>query len=250
MYFIKAQPSAAAPAPPLIVVVNGLVDQIPDSYSVDDMSVDIEELFGRFRQWLALHLTIFANNTERVAAIKYVLSGTSFQWFNDIAAANMPSTLDELQRYTFAKFTIAKTRLEWKKELEQCKYIPGTSNLPMINKFQLYCSKLQWPLAVQIEKFVHILPMPFRQFVVSKAHHMFAEVTDLVRTYQELIKVDSVSHVFKNVLFNDVTLCNKSHKSLECPSLRSIIEMEVSSSVSPNSSSSDSHSCSPTCDYG
>ncbi len=93
--------------------------------------------------------------------------------------------------------------------------------------------------------------MPLRQFVVSRAHLTFAEVTDSDRTYQELIEVDSVSHVFKNVSFNDVgcTLFNKSHKSLECPSLRSIIETEVSSSVSPNSSSSDSCSHSPTRDY-
>ncbi len=40
---------------------------------------------------------------------------------------------------------------------------------------------------------------------------------------------------------------NEPHKSLDCPSLHSIIEMEVSSSSSPNdsSSSSDSHSRSP-----
>ncbi len=36
-------------------------------------------------------------NTEKVAAIKYVLSGTALQWLNGIAAANMPATLSELQ---------------------------------------------------------------------------------------------------------------------------------------------------------
>ncbi len=60
--------------------------------------------------------------------------------------------------------------------------------------------------------------------------------------------------MFKNITFSDVggTLCNESHKSLDCPSLRSIIEMEVSSSASPNdsSSSSDSRSHSPNHDYG
>ncbi len=52
--------------------------------------------------------------------------------------------------------------------------------------------------------------MPLRQFVVSKAHPTFAEVTESVKTYQELIEVDTVSHVFKNVSFNNVgcTLCN------------------------------------------
>ncbi len=59
-----SQPPAAVPAPPLVVVVNGLADLIPDSYSGDDMSVDIEEFFGRFRHWLALHQNRFANKAE------------------------------------------------------------------------------------------------------------------------------------------------------------------------------------------
>ncbi len=107
-----------------------------------------------------------------------------------------------------------------------------------------------------MEKFVRILPMQLRQFVVSRAHATFAEVTESVKTFQELIEVDTVSHVFTNVTFSDVgcTLCNESHISLDCPSLRSIIEMEMemSSSANPNdsSSSSDSRSCSPNRDYG
>ncbi len=59
----------------------------------------------------------------------------------------------------------------------------------MINKFQLYCGKLQWPLPVQIETFVRIFPMQLRQFVVSGAHITFAEVTESVKTFQELIEV-------------------------------------------------------------
>ncbi len=94
--------------------------------------------------------------------------------------------------------------------------------------------------------FVRILPMQLCQFVVSRAHANIAEVTEYVRTFQELIEVDTVSHVFKNITFRDVgcTLCNESHKSLDCPSLHSIIQMEVSSSASPNDSSSSSDSCS------
>ncbi len=107
----------------------------------------------------------------------------------------MPATVNNLQCDLFAKFRIAKTRIEWKKELEKCKYIPGTSTLPMINKFQLYCGKLQWPLPAQIEMFVCILPMQLRQFVVSSAHGTFAEVSESVKTFQELIEVDTVSHV-------------------------------------------------------
>ncbi len=80
--------------------------------------------------------------------------------------------------------------------MEKCKYIPGTSTLPIINKFQLYCGKLQWPLFVQIEKFVHILPMQLRQFVVSRAHTTFAEVTESIKIFQELIEVDIVQEYY------------------------------------------------------
>ncbi len=45
----------AAPVAPIVVVVNSLADLLPDSYSGDDKSVDIEECLGRFRQWLGLH---------------------------------------------------------------------------------------------------------------------------------------------------------------------------------------------------
>ncbi len=55
----------------------------------------------------------------------------------------------------------------------------------MIHKFQLYCGKLQWPLPVQIKKFVRILPMQLRQFIVSRAHATFVEVTEYVKTFQE-----------------------------------------------------------------
>ncbi len=60
----------------------------------------------------------------------------------------------------------------------------------MLNKFHVICNKLNWPVAVQIEKFVRILIMNLRQFVVSRAHDDFAEVALLVKTYQELIEVD------------------------------------------------------------
>ncbi len=242
-----------AAAPPVVVVVDGIADLLPDSYSGDDTSVDIEEFFARYRQCLGIHNNRFANSPEQVAAIKYVLSGTALQWFNDIPVANMPATVNNLQLDLFAKFRIARTRLEWQKELEKCKYIPGTSTLPMINKFQLYCGKLQRPLPVQIEMFVRILPIQLLQFVVSRANATFTEVTESVQTFQELTEVDTVTHVFKNITFSEVgcTLCNESHKSLDCPSLHSMIEMEVSSSASPNDSSSSSDSCSrsPTHDF-
>ncbi len=197
----QLQAVPAAPASPVVVVVNGLADLITDSYSGDDTSIEIEEFFGRYMQWLWINQNRLANNAEQIAAVKYVLSGTALQWFNTIPAGNMPATVNNLQWDLLAKFRIFKTRLEWKKVLEKCKYIPGISTLPMINKFQLYCGKLQWPLPVEIEKFVHILPMQLRQFVVSRAHATFVEVAESVRTYQELIQIDTVSHVFKNCIF-------------------------------------------------
>ncbi len=190
-FFVKmAQQPVAAPPLLNMVVVNGLADLLPDSYS-GDMSTDIEEFFRRYRHCLNIHQTRFENNSEKVAAIKYVLSGTALQWFNEILAANIHATVNDLQHDLLAKFRIAKTRQEWKKEIEQCKYVPGNSTLPMINKFQLICRKSQWPLPVQIEKFVRIIPMNLRQFVVCRAHLTFAEVSASVKTYQELIEVDS-----------------------------------------------------------
>ncbi len=56
------QEPVAAPAPPVVLVVNGLADLVPDSYTGDDMSVNIEECFGRFRQWLGLHQNRFGTN--------------------------------------------------------------------------------------------------------------------------------------------------------------------------------------------
>ncbi len=76
----------------------------------------MEEFFVRYRQWLGIHNNRFNNAAEQVAAIKNVLSGTALRWFNDIPAANMPATVNNLQRDLFAKFRIAKTRVEWKKE--------------------------------------------------------------------------------------------------------------------------------------
>ncbi len=38
-----------AVTPPVVEVVNGLADLLPDSYSGDDTSVDIEEFFARYR---------------------------------------------------------------------------------------------------------------------------------------------------------------------------------------------------------
>ncbi len=123
----------------------------------------------------------------------------------------------------------------------------------MLNRSQVIYNKLNWPIGIQVEKFVRILRMNLYQFVVSRAHDDFTEVALSVKTYQQLIKVDALSHIFKNVSFEDdgCTLCHKPQTSLECPSLISIIEMEVSSSITigdRSSSNSENQSRSPACD--
>ncbi len=91
-----------------VVVVNGLADLLPDSYSGDDLSIDIKEFFGRYWQWLKIHQNRFVNNTERVDAVKYVLSGRAVQWFNDIPTANMSATVNDLQHDHFACLRLLK----------------------------------------------------------------------------------------------------------------------------------------------
>ncbi len=95
--------------PPVVVVINGLAYLLPDSYSGDGTSIDIERFFARYRQWLGIHNNRFENAAEQVTVIKYVLCGIALQWFNDIPAANMPANVNNLQRDLFAKFIIAKT---------------------------------------------------------------------------------------------------------------------------------------------
>ncbi len=55
--------------------------------------------------------------------------------------------------------------------------------------------------------------MQLRQFVVSRDHTTFAEVTESVKTFQELIEVDTVSHVFKNVTFSDRYMSHSNYNS-------------------------------------
>ncbi len=100
-------------APPVVVVVNGLAELLPDSYTQGRYLSRRQRVFARYRQWLRIQNNRFNNAAEQVATVKYVLSGTVLQWFNDIPAATMPATVNNLQHDLFAKFRIAKTRLEW-----------------------------------------------------------------------------------------------------------------------------------------
>ncbi len=128
---------------------------------------------------VTLHNDRFNDDAAKVAPIKYILSGTALKWYIDLPLGGMPATLNNLQHDFFAKFRVAKTRHEWTKELDKYKYVPGTNSLTMINKFHVDWAKLQWPLPVQIVKFVRILPMNLRQFFVSRAHFTFADVEQI-----------------------------------------------------------------------
>ncbi len=68
-----------AAAPPVVLVVNGLANLLPDSYSGNHTSVDIKENSMGYRQWLGIHNNRFTNVAEQVAAIKYYLSAIALQ---------------------------------------------------------------------------------------------------------------------------------------------------------------------------
>ncbi len=79
-----------------------------------------------------------------------------------------PVTVPDIQAAFFAKYRYRKTRSQLKTELNQCKYQPGQSNIRMMNMFITIADKLEWPVAVQIDRFIKILPMSLRQFVISR----------------------------------------------------------------------------------
>ncbi len=101
----------------------------------------------------------------------------------------------------------------------------------MMNKFITIADKLDWPVAVQIDGFIKILPMSLRQFVITRPSPDFEAVRETIRVYQDMLETDLLTHSFKNVSFaeDNCTLCGKEHQSLRCPSLKSVIEMETSS---------------------
>ncbi len=125
-----------------IIVLNNFSDLMPEIYTGESLDCDVEEFFSKFRQWIHLHRQRFDNDAAIVAGFKYVLSCTALQWFNDIPAAVAPGNLNDLRDTFYEKFRIRETRVEWKKELQSCKYVPGSSSLPMINRFQYICNKL------------------------------------------------------------------------------------------------------------
>ncbi len=101
----------------------------------------------------------------------------------------------------------------------------------MMNKFITTANKLDWPVVVQINRFIKFLPMSLCQFVISHATPDFEAVKESICVYQDMIEVYAVTHTFTNVSFVDDTCnsCGKDHQSLCCLSLQSVIEMEISS---------------------
>ena len=152
------------------------------------------------------------------------------------AQATIPANVAALKVLFDAKFLIVKSRTAWKKELAELKYVAGEPILPTINQFVLISEKLSWPLEVQIERFIKILPLSIRQFVVSSTHDTFQDVANSIRSYQQLIEVDTLSHVFKNVSFSAPTcnICEGDHKTVDGVLLRPIVEPRSSKPLSPD----------------
>ncbi len=114
--------------------------------------------------------------------------------------------MPDKQSAFFAKYRYRKTRSQLKAELNQYKYQPGQSNIGMMNKVITIADKLEWPVAVQIDRFIKILPMSLRQFVISLPNPDFEAVRESIRVYQDVIEVDAISHSFKNVSFVQWTI--------------------------------------------
>ncbi len=162
-------------------------------------------------------------------AIKFVLSDTAILWWNTVlGSGNAPVTLDNLQQLFNAKFKIAKSRQELKHDLAECKYVLGVSSLPMINKFQQICDKLNLALEIQIEKFIRILPANLRQFVVPRNTDGFDEVKYQSKHTRTCLKW-ILYQLFLKVCHLRTAYVPCDHKSFKCPSLKYIIEMEINS---------------------
>ncbi len=115
---------------------------------------------------------------------KYVLSDTAILWWNAvIASGNIPGTINEQKDLLYTKFRVSKTRQELKRDIKECKYVPGVSCLSMTNKFQEICRNLDLQRAVQIEKFIKVLSPNLHQFVVSRNTDGFNAIKLSVKTY-------------------------------------------------------------------
>ncbi len=66
---------------------------------------------------------------------------------------------------------------------------------------------------------------------MSRNTNDFDAVKLLIKTYQDMLEIETVSTLFKSVLFKDMlcSLYNKDHMSLDCLSLKSIVERGINS---------------------
>ena len=171
-----AQGGAPPAAPPVNVTVDQLGDLLPDSFTGEDHQC-AETFFKNFRLWVELHQRQFHNNNLRVSAIKYCLSKSAADWWQErlreaIRPNNpvpLPANLDALEQLFFQKFRVAKTRKQLRDELSILKYEPGVAPVHIKNKFLSIAQKLQMPNDEIIEKFLRLLPSQVRQFVAQRS---------------------------------------------------------------------------------
>ncbi len=64
-------------AEPPIIVINGFVGLMPDTFTGDNAEINVEESFNRFIQWKQLQAEIFHNDQTKEGGLKHILSGTA-----------------------------------------------------------------------------------------------------------------------------------------------------------------------------
>lgn len=208
----------------IIIQVENLVDLLPEKFTGEPNSEDCDEFFRKFRNWLDFHPSKFGTEDLRVNSFHYCLSLTASEWWSKLPAAEKPNTIDALETLFYRKFRTSKTRLQLKAELNSLKYEAGKPFLNMVNKFQTISNRLEWSINVQLEKFIRILPLTIRQFVVSRPYDTFENICKSLTLYQQMIEVENVVTAFKNVSFiNTCDLCGEEHESSSCVRKKSAI---------------------------
>jgi hypothetical protein len=212
----------------IVIQVENLVDLLPEKFSGEPESENCEEFFRKFKIWLDFHPSKFDTDLAKVKSIHYCLSLTASEWWSKLPAAELPATVDELETIFLQKFKTAKTRQQLKAEVHALKYEPGKPFRNMVNKFQTISNRLEWSLILQLEKFIRILPIGIRQFVVSRPYDNFEDICKSLTLYQQMIEVENVVSVFKNVSFSNICdTCGESHESSACPSNKPVEVPEI-----------------------
>ena len=235
-------------ARPLMVTVDSLSDMIPTAFSGNDSGVDVDEFFKRYVSWTVLHAAKFANPIEAIEAFKHVLCGTALSWWTDLVDEHAtPVTMNRLQDTFFAKFRYIKPRSQLKGEIDALRYQAGQSNLAMVNQFVVLANKLEWPLNIQIDRFLKLLPVQMRSFILSQDINDFEHLMRRMRVYQDKVEIESVTHSFSNVTFatESCGVChNADAPSKQGTSLRSALKATSNTGIvlDNNSARSSCHS--------